>query len=393
MKILALAATNHKKSINQQLVNYALTLFKEKHEIKKIDLNDYHIPLFSPHALEAKGLPKKAQSFASDIEWADLIIISFAEYNGSYTPVFKNLLDWASTTKEKLFEGKELLLMATSPGGRGAATVLKQASSYFPFMGGVVMGAFSLPRFYDHFKNNKIIDLPYKAQIENLVLRAEGTPIPTHTKTIKYLDKIAKFWILAGYSLFGFIVLNGWLGAPWFAITSSNMYWEIAMIAATFTLIIRPIYDIFPTSDILRALLRWRKGIGLISSGIVVAFWLSRNTSFTDPSVFLDYFTAAKWNLSVENILERTTEITALTLFLISNKWMVLYANKLWRQLQKLAYVYFLSAAFLLTIVHEKTYGIVCLVLFFVVYQIWIYKRLMSPSYNTHSDARRSQAS
>jgi DMSO/TMAO reductase YedYZ heme-binding membrane subunit len=71
----------------------------------------------------------------------------------------------------------------------------------------------------------------------------------------------------------------------------------------------------------------------------------------------------------------------------------VLHCNKLWRQLQKLAYVYFLSAAFLLTLVHEKTYGLVGLILFFLIYQLWIYKKLLLPEYNTQSEARRSQAS
>lgn len=392
MKILALAATNHKSSINRQLLDYALTLFQQKHQVRTLDLNDFDAPIFSPHRAK-KGLPAKAQAFADHIAWADLIIISFAEYNGSYTPVFKNLLDWASTTQEKLFKHKELVLMATSPGGRGAQTVLKQATHYFPFMGGTITGSFSLPKFNQHFNHGTITESALNTQLENLILRAEATPIPIHPKTVKYLDYVSKFWVLLGYSLIAFITANAWLGAPWFPVTSSNLYWEVAMIAATFTLVIRPIYDLFPQSDILRELLKWRKGIGLISSGIVISFWLGRNVSLVNPSVFWDYFSANKWSLSMENLLERTTEITAWTLFLISNKWMVLHANRLWRRLQKLAYVYFLSAALLLTLIHEKTYGLVCLVLFFAIYQVWIYKKLLQPKYNTHSEARRSQAS
>ena len=393
MKILAFAATNHKKSINQKLVKCSLKMFQEKHEIKQIDLNNFDMALFAPHKLEKDGLPKEAQEFCKLVDWADLIIISFAEYNGSYTPVFKNLLDWASTTKEKLWAGKEMILLATSPGGRGAKTVLEQASSYFPFMGAIVAGSFSLPKFHENLKRGKIVDTALHTQLENLVLSAESNPIPEHTKIVKFINKLAPIWTKVGYGLVLLIVLNGWLGAPLFPVTSSNIYWEIAMYAATFTLIIRPIYDFFPGSDVLRALLKWRKGIGLISSGIVISFWLSRNVSLTDITPLLNYFSATKWNFTVENVLERTTEITALTLFLISNKWMVLHFNKLWRQLQKLAYVYFLSAAILLTVVHEKTYGLVCLILFFAIYQAWIYKRLMQPQYNTHSEARRSQAS
>lgn len=393
MKILAFAATNHTKSINKKLLGYAVTLFHQNHEIDIIDLNDYDMPLFSPERLKKSGLPTSAQKFCKMVESADLIIISFAEYNGSYTPVFKNLLDWASTTKEKFWAGKEMLLLSTSPGGRGGKTVLNQARGYFPFMGATIVGSFSLPKFQVNFKGGKILDKGLRLGLENQVLMSESTPIPKHTKIVKYLNKLNLLWVIIGYGLFAFILLNAWFGAPWFSVTTANIYWEIAMIAATFTLIIRPLYDLLPESDILRAMLKWRKGIGLISSGIVVAFWLSRNFSWEHPTLLADYFSLEKWRPSLENILERTTEITGLILFLISNKWMVLYANDLWRQLQKLAYVYFLSAAFLITIIHEKTYGLICLLLFFVIYQAWIYKRLFSPKGARNSDSRRSQAS
>jgi len=393
MKVLAFAATNHKRSINKKLVRYAVSLFQRKHEIKTIDLNDYEVDLFAPHRLKKNGVPAKAKEFAELIDWADLVIVSLAEYNGSYTPVFKNLIDWASTTKEKLWSETELLLLATSPGKRGAQTVLKQAAHYFPFMGATVVGSFSLPSFNDNFVKNKIVDVALQTQLENFVLLAESTPIPTHTKTVRWINKLASFWIMAGYAMFAVVTLNGWLGAPWFPITSSNLYWEIAMIAATFTLIIRPLYDLLPESDVLRAMLKWRKGIGVMSSGIVVGFWLSRNFSWTDPGLFLEYFTADKWNYSLENVLERTTEITAWVLFLISNKWMILHANTLWRQLQKFSYVYFLSAGFLLTLVHGKNYGLVCLLVFFVIYQAWIYQKLFSPTTTGKEQSRRSQAS
>ena len=368
-------------------------MLREEHDIKLIDLNDYEVELYAPHRHKQKGLPKEAQAFVDLVEWADLVVISFAEYNGSYTPVFKNLLDWASTTKEKFWTGKEMILMSTSPGGRGGKAVLQHAAAVFPFMGATVSGTFSLPRFHENFKHNDIVDTALRTQLETVILNTESTPIPEHTLTVKIIQALSPWLAWAGYALLVWIVLNAWLGEAFFEITSSNLYWEVAMYAATFTLIIRPIYDLCPHSDILQALLKWRKGIGLISSSIVVGFWISRNTSLTDITPLAEFFSNAKWNWTLENILERTTEITGLTLFLISNKWMVLHYNTLWRPLQKLAYPYAFGAAALLTFVHEKTYGIICLLLMLVVYQMWFYKRLAQPGYDSHSEARRSQAS
>ena len=392
MKILALAATNHKQSINRQLVDYTTSLFTGKHAIKTIDLNDYEMPLFSPERLEKNGLPTPAQKFTELTEWADLVIISFAEYNGSYTPVFKNLLDWVSTTKQRYWEHKDLLLMATSPGGRGAQSVLGQAITYFPFMGANIEGTFSLPYFQQNFRDGKIVNEKLDTQLKHQI-RAIENPVPHQADWLeRTLESLSPAWVWLGYILFGIVSLNGLLGSPWFAGSANNIFWQIAMFAATFTLIIRPLYDLWPQSKHLESMLKWRKGVGLVSSGIVVGFWISRNIDPTDIGVLWEYFSADKWSFSIENLLERTSEITALILFLISNKWLVLHANRLWRQLQKLAYVYFLSAALLLTIVHQKPYGAFCLVLFFFVYQLWIYARLMDNTKST-STTRKSQAS
>ena len=80
-----------------------------------------------------------------------MIVISLAEYNGSYATAFKNLFDWASRVKMNFFEGKELLLLSTSPGPRGGLTVLQTAKERFPFHGATIAGTFSLPNFYDNF--------------------------------------------------------------------------------------------------------------------------------------------------------------------------------------------------------------------------------------------------
>jgi chromate reductase len=45
MKVIAFAATNHSKSINKQLVEYAASLLT-KVEVEIIDLNDYELPLY-----------------------------------------------------------------------------------------------------------------------------------------------------------------------------------------------------------------------------------------------------------------------------------------------------------------------------------------------------------
>ena len=75
MKVIAFAATNHSKSINKQLVEYAASLLT-KVDVEIIDLNDYELPLYGQdkeeelgHPKLAKGLPEETNGITSDLSW------------------------------------------------------------------------------------------------------------------------------------------------------------------------------------------------------------------------------------------------------------------------------------------------------------------------------------
>jgi len=48
-----------------------------------------------------------------------------------------------------------MLLLSTSPGPRGGATVMEAAKATFPRMGADLRGSLSLPSFYDNFDANQ----------------------------------------------------------------------------------------------------------------------------------------------------------------------------------------------------------------------------------------------
>ena len=48
-----------------------------------------------------------------------------------------------------------MLLLSTSPGGRGGATVMESARQSFPRMGAQLVASFSLGLFYDNFDSDK----------------------------------------------------------------------------------------------------------------------------------------------------------------------------------------------------------------------------------------------
>lgn len=166
MNILAIGGSNSSTSINRKLALYAAQLIPNAsitiYDVSKIDL-----PLFSVQLEAEIGIHAIAVDFASQIDQADLIVLSLAENNGSYNAGFKNLVDWTSRiNNRKTWGNKPMLLLATSPGARGGKTVLESAKNYFPFMGADLKGTFSLPKFGENFsEENGITDAVLKEEL------------------------------------------------------------------------------------------------------------------------------------------------------------------------------------------------------------------------------------
>jgi chromate reductase, NAD(P)H dehydrogenase (quinone) len=150
MKVIAFAASSSKNSINKKLVVYTSGLLQNI-TTEVLDLNDYELPLFSVDREEELGHPDRAKAFFDKISQSDGLIISFAEHNGAYTAAYKSLFDWCSRIDSKVFQNKPMILLSTSPGSRGGATVLSIATASIPFFGGHVIASICVPSFNQNF--------------------------------------------------------------------------------------------------------------------------------------------------------------------------------------------------------------------------------------------------
>ena len=124
--IVAFAGSNSKNSINKDLATYASSLVNEV-RVSVLDLNDYELPLYSIDLENEHGIPDNVHKFLELIKSSDGIVLSLAEHNGAYSAAFKNIFDWMSRIDNNLWSNKPMLLMATSPGGRGGLSVLEIA--------------------------------------------------------------------------------------------------------------------------------------------------------------------------------------------------------------------------------------------------------------------------
>ena len=156
-KIIAFAGSNSRNSINKKLAEYAVNQLNDVN-VQVLDLNDYELPIYSIDLEMESGIPENAHKFLNEIALADGIVLSLAEHNGAYTSVFKNLIDWMSRINNKLWNNVPMLLMATSPGGRGGKGVLGIAQASFPHWGGNIVADFSLPSFGQNFSEEGLKD-------------------------------------------------------------------------------------------------------------------------------------------------------------------------------------------------------------------------------------------
>lgn len=112
-------------------VTYRLALFLQKtlqdrtdHEIGIIDLREHNLPLLESVFTSVESTPEPYKKLSGRVFAADAFILVTPEYNGSYTPALKNLLDHFPKQHRKVFGIATASLGAL--GGIRAAISLQQ---------------------------------------------------------------------------------------------------------------------------------------------------------------------------------------------------------------------------------------------------------------------------
>lgn len=167
-KILAIGASGSKNSINQVFANYVAGQLSN--EFDTLDISQFSLPIFTIDEENTNGLPKSIEDFHQTIKDADILVISLAEHNGTYTSFFKNVFDWLSRKELRFFTDKKVILTATAPGPRGGQGVLDTALERFPRHGADIIGHFVLPKFKENFDLKiGIINEEFKLSFNNFI--------------------------------------------------------------------------------------------------------------------------------------------------------------------------------------------------------------------------------
>lgn len=130
-KILFLSGSTRINSFNSALAKAAYEIAKTQNvDAEYIDLADYELPLFNQDEETDRGMPGNAKRLKIKFVEADGYFIATPEYNGSFTPLLKNTLDWLSRAHQEnepplaAYADKAAAISGASPGGLGAMRAL-----------------------------------------------------------------------------------------------------------------------------------------------------------------------------------------------------------------------------------------------------------------------------
>lgn len=161
VKLLAFAGSLRQDSFNKKLAKLLAQYGNEAGaEVEFIDLADLPMPLFNEDDESANGIHENALKFKQKMNQADGFIIASPEYNGSYSAVLKNVIDWASRQAEgegmlESFKDKYAAIFATSPGAFGGLRGLGQLRLLLSGIGTTVLSSqVAIPKANDAFDDS-----------------------------------------------------------------------------------------------------------------------------------------------------------------------------------------------------------------------------------------------
>lgn len=161
VKILAFDGSGRSGSINHVILDNVIAEAK-KHgaEVTVINLYDYDLPLYNGDLEAEEGMPEAAHKLKEIFKAHDAFLIASPEYNGSFTPLLKNVIDWVSRPVPgepplNCYKGKVAGLIATAGGKIGGLRGLYQLNTVLWSIGMLVLpDIVSIPFFKDAVDEN-----------------------------------------------------------------------------------------------------------------------------------------------------------------------------------------------------------------------------------------------
>lgn len=134
MKIEIISGSPRISSVTHRVALHIKDWLKQnsEHEIDIIDMKEWNVPAVQSVWVSPEKVPVEFKSLAEKIFTADAFILISPEYNGSYSPAMKNLLDHFPKQHHKPFG-----IVTASPGAMGGIRAAQQLQLLVPALFGI----------------------------------------------------------------------------------------------------------------------------------------------------------------------------------------------------------------------------------------------------------------
>jgi len=134
MKIEIISGSPRVNSVTKRVALHLFNTLRQTtaHEIGLIELHEWNLPPMQSVFTSVESTPEEYKALSKKIFAADAFILVSPEYNGSYSPALKNLLDHFPKQHHKPFG-----IATASPGGFGGMRAAQQLLLLVPALFGV----------------------------------------------------------------------------------------------------------------------------------------------------------------------------------------------------------------------------------------------------------------
>lgn len=168
MKLVIIAGSPRKESITRRVAKHLSTEISKLNdvEVNTIDMSALELPNLQGVWTSVDKAPASLQPIAQMVFDADAYILVTPEFNGSYTPALKNLLDHFPKRQRKAFG-----LVTASPGMLGGMRAAQQLLLLVPGLFGIASPHLLVVPFVDQKfnENGELTDPQFAPAVKNFI--------------------------------------------------------------------------------------------------------------------------------------------------------------------------------------------------------------------------------
>lgn len=168
MKIEIISGSPRINSMTRRIALHLRNWLKQNtnHEVDILDMKDWNLPAVQTVFVSPEKTPDEFRPLAERIFNADAFIIATPEYNGSYSPALKNMIDHFPKQHHKPFG-----IVTASPGQFGGLRAAQQLLTLIPGLFGVASPYMLIVPFIDKKFSieGELLDQSFYKNVHNFV--------------------------------------------------------------------------------------------------------------------------------------------------------------------------------------------------------------------------------